>query len=68
MRKISLILAYVLLFSCRKPKISEESIVEQVYEFKKGRYEIITTDYYFYTNYHYKVGDTLAINSEKNKE
>ena len=65
MRKISLILVSVLLFSCGKPTISDESIVEQVHEFKRGRYEVITTDYYFYTNYPYKVGDTLTINSAK---
>lgn len=65
MRKINLILVSVLLFSCGKPTVSEESVVEQVYEFKKGRYEITTTDYYFYTNYPYKVGDTLTINSAK---
>ena len=65
MRKVSLILVSVLLFSCGKPAISEESIVEQVREFKKGRYEVTTADYYFYTNYPYKVGDTLTINSAK---
>ena len=65
MGKISLILVSVLLFSCGKPTISEESIVVQVSEFKKGRYEVITTGYYFYTNYPYKVGDTLTINSAK---
>ena len=65
MRNISLILVSVLLFSCGKPSISDESIVEQVREFKKGRYEVITTDYYLYTNYPYKVGDTLTINSAK---
>ena len=62
MRKISLILVSVLLFSCKKPRIPGKSIVTQVSEFKKGRYEVITTDYYFYTNYNYKVGDTLTIN------
>ena len=65
MRKVSLILVSVLLFSCGKPAISEESIVEQVREFKKGRYEVTTTNYYFYTNYPYKVGDTLTINLAK---
>ena len=65
MRKVSLILVSVLLFSCVKPAIPEKSIVEQVREFKKGRYEVTTTDYYFYTNYPYKVGDTLTINSAK---
>ena len=65
MRKISLILVSVLLFSCRKPAIPDESIVEQVREFEKGRYEVITTGYRFYTNYPYKVGDTLTINSAK---
>jgi len=65
MRKISLILVSVLLFSCGKPTIPDESIVIQVREFKKGRYEVITTDYCFYTNYTYKVGDTLTVNSAK---
>lgn len=65
MRKISLILVSVLLFSCGKPAISDESIVTQVREFEKGRYEVITTDYYLYTNYIYKVGDTLTVNSAK---
>ena len=65
MSKISLILVSVLLFSCGKPTIPDESIVKEVREFKKGRYEVITTDYYFYTNYPYKVGDTLTINSAK---
>ena len=65
MRKISLILVSVLLFSCVKPIVSEESVVEQVYEFKKGRYKVTTTNYYFYTNYPYKVGDTLTVNSVK---
>ena len=65
MGKISLILVSVLLFSCGKPAISDESIVEQVHEFKKGRYKVSTTDYDFYTNYPYKVGDTLTINSAK---
>ena len=68
MRKISLILVSVLFFSCGKPTISDESIVEQVREFKKGRYEVTTTDYYFYTNYPYEVGDTLTINRRKNEK
>ena len=65
MRKISLILVSILFFSCGKPTTPDESIVEQVREFKKGRYEVVTTDYYLYTNYPYKVGDTLTINSAK---
>lgn len=59
MKKIISIFCIFMLFSC--DKICEEDTVLKVTEFKKGRFEIETTYYSFYTDFNYKIGDTLKI-------
>ena len=59
MRKLISILGLFLLFSC--DRVWQEDIVVNVEEFKKGRYQVDTEHYYFYTDSVYKVGDTLKI-------
>lgn len=59
MKKVISILGLFLLFSC--DRVWQEDIVVNVEEFKKGRYQVDTEYYYFYTDSVYKVGDTLKI-------
>lgn len=62
MKYISL-LSLVLLFSC--DRVRQEDIVTNVEEFKKGRYQVDTGSYYFYTDSIYRVGDTLKIGKKE---
>ena len=65
MKKLISSLSLFLLFSCGL--ISQEDVVVNVEEFKKGRYEVETERYFFYTDSVYKVGDTLKIGKKDGK-
>ena len=59
---ISILIVGVMFISCNY--IKEEDVVRNVEEFKKGRYEVCTDNYTFYTNSSYKIGDTLKISKK----
>ena len=60
---ISILVLGVILTSCdlANRKVEENSVVISVKEFEKGRYEVQTGNYFFYTDSLYRVGDTLKI-------
>ena len=57
-RSIS-ILSLFLLFSCSM--VQQQDVVINVEEFEKGRYQVDTESYFFFTDSIYRVGDTLKI-------
>ena len=64
---ISMLILGITLTSCNSSnrKVEESTIVTKVEEFTKGRYEVCTDNYFFYTDSLYRVGDTLKIGKNK---
>lgn len=57
------ILSLFLLFSCNR--VWQEDVVINVEEFTRGRYQVDTEHYSFYTDSVYRVGDTLKIGKKE---
>ena len=64
--KIILITVLISSFLVSCDMVKQEDIVINVEEFKKGRYEVETNTYYFYTDSMYHVGDTLKVGKKTN--